>query len=282
MGLHLSLQSLPVSMGKPPVPGHDVDGDGRSMSASGGNAARPGGVLRQNGLNGRSPNKMLDSDKYSFPEESEIRRLRNKQKRKGLNTSERRKLRRLKDRLKLKVKKLKKKLDRLKKTNGSQLVTSKNFLVKKALNNVSRVNTLTNAPVKSILLPGLKMRLQKEKVESQQLNNTTVPLTQVSSESLPQEPVVVKTKQDTKHVELVVASNASVKPISDVDISFLVGDDAHGLAEQSTLPESVFESRELLACDCDNFVFGDFSDVIVLSDVNVSTWVDSEFSCIAK
>ena len=79
-----------------------------------------------------------NSANYKFVEEAEIRRLKIKLKRRGLSEVEKRKFKQLKASLSQKVKAFRKKLDKLRKNNDQPgALTSKNFLVKKALSDAS-------------------------------------------------------------------------------------------------------------------------------------------------
>lgn len=89
-------------------------------------------VLKADSILNVNVAEMNDSsieNRYNFQEEIEIRRLRNKQKRGGLNNVDKRKLKRLRERLRVKVRNLKRKLDSLKKNNGLAMSPEK-ILVK--------------------------------------------------------------------------------------------------------------------------------------------------------
>ena len=123
----------------------------------------------------------LGNTKYAFTEEAEIRRLKLKMKRRGLSEIEKRKLKQLKTRLGLKVAAFRKKLDKLRKNNDQpHALANKSFRVKKALSDAT-ASLASEVPATggSEMLAGSRMN------------------------SLSEEPLVVKTKTNTKTVEVV-------------------------------------------------------------------------------
>ena len=93
-------------------------------------------------------------NRYNFQEEIEIRRLRNKQKRRGLNNAEKKKLKRLRERLRVKVKNLKRKIDNLKKNNGL-VMSPKKILVKNMDNSETRAEIGENPDAAAIATASL-------------------------------------------------------------------------------------------------------------------------------
>lgn len=131
----------------------------------------------------------LGNAKYTFIEEAEIRRLKIKMKRRGLNEAEKSKMKQLKTSLAQKVNAFRKKLDKLRKNNEQPgaLATNNRFLVRKALNDTSA--SFPN-------------------------DSTAYAESNGGLGGFPDEPLVVKTKANSKSVELMHPTFAQLQTSS--------------------------------------------------------------------
>lgn len=140
---------------------------------------------------------------YNFQEEIEIRRLRSKQKRRGLNNTEKKKLKRLRERLRLKVKNLKRKIDTLKKNNG--LATSpKKILIKSMKTVQAKQRAILQHGVPSVSITSLLSQTPLISVLKIEADRVNVP-------EIMNKTVLVKTEPKAKEVIVVQEQTSLIK-----------------------------------------------------------------------